>query len=126
MKGLLRTWSWLSRLKDDGVLLYFAWKHPRTPSYIRALLVLLVAYVVSPIDFVPDYLPFLGIADDLAIIPAGILYVNQLLPPAVRNECIQESHKWRKRIPYVLAFIGILGITWIGLIVYGIGTLLFK
>jgi len=124
--GLLRTWTWLTKIKDDVIILYYAWKNPNTPNYIRGLLVLMSAYVISPIDIVPDYLPFIGVADDLTLIPIGILSLTQLLPERVRLECEQESKKWRKRVPLLLGLIGIVGIVWIILALVGIGYIVLK
>ena len=59
---------------------------PRTPWYCRWLLYLAIAYAVSPIDLIPDFIPILGHLDDLLIVPllAGLAWV--LLPAEVRAE----------------------------------------
>lgn len=122
--GILRLFGWLKVLKDDALILYYAWKHPGTPSYIRGMLAIMIAYVISPIDFLPDYIPLLGIADDAALIPASILYLNYLLPAAVRTDCQRESMKLKKRAPWLLGLIALLAIGWLALIAAGIRYLL--
>ena len=124
--GILRFWGWLFQIKDDVLILYYAWKNPKTPAYVRGLLVLMTIYVISPIDIIPDYLPFLGIADDLTIVPAGILALTQLLPKQVRLESEQESKKWRKRIPFMVGLVGLIGLAWLVFVIGGIIYLIQK
>lgn len=124
--GILRLWGWLVQVKDDVLILYYAWKNPKTPAYVRSLLVLMLIYVISPIDMIPDYLPFLGIADDLTIVPAGILALTQLLPKQVRLESEQESKKWRKRIPFIVGLVGLIGLAWLVFVIGGIIYLIQK
>ena len=107
-------------------MLCFAWKHPETPSFLKGLLVLLVVYAVSPIDLLPDYVPLLGIVDDLTLVPAGMLYVRQMLPSAVRDKCYREAERWHKRLPLVLGLLILAAAAWFGLLVYGLLHLLVK
>lgn len=119
-KGLFRLWGWLKVIKDDAILLFYAWKHPHTPAYIKGMLLALLAYVFSPVDFIPDFLPVLGITDDAAIIPAAILYLTHLLPPSVRRDCQYRSGKWSKRIPWLLGVIVFCVLAWIVLAIFGL------
>ncbi len=48
---------WAKRIKRDGVTLWFAGKHPKTPWYAKALGLFVVAYALSPIDLIPDFIP---------------------------------------------------------------------
>ena len=119
MAAVLRIWTLIKTLKTEAWMLYFAWKHPATPSFLKGLLLLLVVYVVSPIDLLPDYVPLLGIVDDLMIVPAGMLYIRQMLPLTVRDECYRDGEKWRKRLPLVLGLLILAVVAWLGF-VYGL------
>lgn len=114
-----RLWSWLKVLKNDAVILYYAWKHPQTPAYLKSIMLALVAYVFSPIDILPDYLPLVGLVDDAAIVPLTIYYLMHMLPPAVRSDCERESSKWRRRVPWVLILIGLLALVWLAIVIAG-------
>ena len=64
-----RLWNWLKRLKSDIFILYLAFKDPRVPQQAKILLMLLAAYIISPIDILPDFvIPGLGYIDDLVLI----------------------------------------------------------
>lgn len=62
------------------------WRDPRTPWYAKAVLGATVAYAVSPIDLIPDFIPVLGQLDDLVIVPLGILLTYALVPRVVWEE----------------------------------------
>ena len=64
--------TWAKRIKRDGVTLWFAGKHPRTPWYAKALGLFVVAYALSPIDLIPDFIPVLGYVDDVILLPVLI------------------------------------------------------
>ena len=73
-------------LKTETYALYLAAKDPRTPWYARAVIVAVVAYAVSPIDLIPDFIPLLGYLDDLLLLPLGIALALRLVPRAVMAE----------------------------------------
>ncbi len=62
-------------------------RHPDTPWYAKVLALLVAAYAVSPIDLIPDFIPFIGYLDDVVIVPAGMALVVRLIPPRVMEEC---------------------------------------
>jgi uncharacterized membrane protein YkvA (DUF1232 family) len=70
-------------LKTETHAVYLAALDPRTPWYAKALVLLVVAYALSPIDLIPDFVPVLGYLDDAIIIPAGITLALRLIPAEV-------------------------------------------
>lgn len=81
-------------LKRDGVSLWFALRDPRTPWLARALALLVVAYALSPIDLVPDFIPVLGYLDDVILLPALIWLTVRLVPQAVMADCRARAEAW--------------------------------
>lgn len=86
--------AWASRIKRDGVTLWFAGKHPRTPWYAKALGVFVVAYALSPIDLIPDFIPILGYVDDVLLLPGLIWLAIRLLPSDLLMECRAQADEW--------------------------------
>ena len=77
----------VGRLKREIHALALAARHPRTPWYAKALIGGVVAYALSPIDLIPDFIPVLGYLDDLVLVPLGIVAAVKLVPPDVMAEC---------------------------------------
>lgn len=74
-------------LKSKTLALYLAARDPRVPWYAKVLAAAIVAYALSPIDLIPDFVPILGYLDDLIIVPLGIALVLRMIPIEVLEEC---------------------------------------
>jgi uncharacterized membrane protein YkvA (DUF1232 family) len=75
------------RLRADAFVLYLAVRHPETPWYAKLFVAGVVAYVFSPIDLIPDFVPVLGYLDDLILMPLGIFLAVKMIPAPVFAEC---------------------------------------
>lgn len=73
-------------LRSDGYALYLALRDPRVPWVPKAILGAAALYAVSPIDLIPDFIPVLGLMDDLVIIPLGIALAAKLIPRDIMEE----------------------------------------
>src|ERR1700739_644244 len=84
-----QTMRWLARvrsLKRDVVAIALAVRDPRVPWYAKAVGVCVVAYALSPIDLIPDFIPVLGLLGDRLLVPLGLLLVICLIPPDILAE----------------------------------------
>jgi uncharacterized membrane protein YkvA (DUF1232 family) len=86
--------AWARRVKRDGVTLWFAKNHPHTPWAAKALGVVVVAYSLSPIDLIPDFIPIIGYLDDLVLLPVLIWLTVRMLPSDVLTECRHKAEQW--------------------------------
>jgi len=101
--------AWANRIKRDGVTLWFAGKNPQTPWYAKALGVFVVAYALSPIDLIPDFIPIIGYLDDLLIVPLGLALVVRLTPPEVIQSSREQAARFAgKPISYGAALVILL------------------
>jgi uncharacterized membrane protein YkvA (DUF1232 family) len=89
---------WLQKLKQrarelnrEVAALFLAARHPRTPWYAKLLMLVIVAYAVSPIDLIPDFVPVIGLLDDVLLLPLGIAIVLKMIPETVMAECRAEA-----------------------------------
>ncbi len=79
------------KLKCEVTALAYAQRHPDTPAAARVLTVLVVAYALSPIDLIPDFIPVLGLLDDLVLLPLGIYLALKLIPAHVMAEARERA-----------------------------------
>lgn len=106
------------RLKAEVLVLYVAARHPGTPRAARLLVLLIVAYVFSPIDLVPDFIPVLGILDDLILVPAGIALALRLVPAPVLAECRRRAADEAVSRSAGRVAAGVIVFLWVGLALY--------
>jgi uncharacterized membrane protein YkvA (DUF1232 family) len=85
---------WAKKIKRDGLTLWFALKNPDTPWFAKALSVFVVAYALSPIDLIPDFIPVLGYLDDVILLPLLIWLTIKMLPTAVLCSCREKADAW--------------------------------
>lgn len=86
--------AWAQRFKRDGLTLWFAVRHPGTPRVVKLLAALVAAYALSPIDLIPDFIPVLGLLDEMVLLPGLIWLALRLMPPAVRDDCRAQATAW--------------------------------
>ena len=88
MCGDAGTWrDRLRAMRRDTFALALACRDRRTPWYAKLTALVVVAYVFSPIDLIPDFIPVLGLLDDLVLVPLGVVLVRRLVPTAVMEDC---------------------------------------
>ena len=78
--------GWAQRIKRDVHALYLAARDRRVPWYAKVAAIAVAAYALSPIDLIPDFIPVLGLVDDLLIVPLGISLAVKLVPAALMSE----------------------------------------
>jgi membrane protein DedA with SNARE-associated domain/uncharacterized membrane protein YkvA (DUF1232 family) len=97
-----RVREWARGLRRDVYAIYLAARDPRVPWYAKAAALLVVAYAVSPIDLIPDFLPVLGHLDDMILVPLGVLLAARLIPDELLDEhrraaaaMVEKPTDWR-------------------------------
>ena len=78
--------EWARALKRESLVLYYAARDARTPWYVKVIAGAIVAYALSPIDLIPDFIPVLGLLDELLLLPAAIWFALRLVPGPVLAE----------------------------------------
>ncbi len=77
-----------SRIKRDLNVLRVGLTDPELPWFTKAIIMFTVAYALSPIDLIPDFIPIFGLLDDLILVPIFISIAISLIPKSKR-----ESYK---------------------------------
>ena len=117
---MLAAWKARARtLKLETHALALACRDPRVPWYVKAIAGFVVAYALSPIDLIPDVIPVLGHADDLLIVPLGVLIARRLIPEAVLADCRaraaaaaaeRQARRWTGAAIVVAIWLGVAGL----------------
>jgi uncharacterized membrane protein YkvA (DUF1232 family) len=120
---------WLEKLRQRArelnreiAALFLAARHPRTPWHAKLLMLLIVAYAVSPIDLIPDFIPVIGLLDDVLLLPIGIALVLRLIPEAVIAECRVQA-RMNEAERHRLGRFGAIGVAlvWLMLLILAAG-----
>ncbi len=114
MSGLLRGLRIdAQRLKRETIALYFAARDPSTPWHAKAFVGLIVAYALSPIDLVPDFIPVLGYLDEIVLLPLALTLAIRMIPAPVM--CAARERAARQTEPRPRSRIGasIIVATWL-------------
>ena len=75
------------RLELEAYRLCLVYRNPRVPWYARLFALGIAAYVLSPIDLIPDFIPVIGHLDDLVLVPLLVVLAIRMIPPGVLAEC---------------------------------------
>ena len=96
-------------LDRDIPAMFLALKDKRTPILARLMAFLVVAYALSPIDLIPDFIPVLGYLDDLIVLPALIALTIRLIPHEIfeeyrSREDVSMRRHWYYAIPVIIVY----------------------
>src|ERR671914_822346 len=90
----LETWKRRARqLSAQTYALYLAYRHPKTPWYAKVFAALVVGYVFSPIDPIPDFIPGVGLLDEMVVVPIGVVIAAKMIPQDVFEECREKARE---------------------------------
>ena len=83
-----------TELSYAALLMYYAFQSDRTPVWAKRIIVGALAYMLSPIDSIPDLTPVLGFTDDLGVISFGLVSVACYIDKDIRNKALTTVEKW--------------------------------
>ena len=109
--------EWARSLKKNTYALYLVSRDPRVPWFAKVIIALVVAYALSPIDLIPDFIPVIGYLDDLLLLPIGIWLAIRMIPEAVWEECqlsaqqavIEPPKNWRAGAVIIFIWVLLIG-----------------
>jgi uncharacterized membrane protein YkvA (DUF1232 family) len=102
-----------ARLSTYVLALWKLFKHPQTPLSAKIVAILVVAYAVSPIDLVPDFIPVIGQLDDLVLVPLGVALVVKLTPRSLWEARLREAEAGADKLPRLLWGAALVVLVWL-------------
>ena len=112
--------QWKARvkeLKQDLYALYLASLDPRVPWLAKFIIGAVVAYALSPVDLIPDFIPVLGYLEDLILVPLGIAVAIKMIPDYVWEDCKARAYAaLSTKLPRSNAALIVIVLLWIAAI----------
>jgi uncharacterized membrane protein YkvA (DUF1232 family) len=111
-----RAWWQAASPARLATLLLALWKlfrHPDTPWLAKGVAIAVVAYALSPIDLIPDFIPLLGQLDDFVVLPLGIALAVMLTPGPLWQVCLREAEASAGQVPRVVGGAVIVVAVWL-------------
>lgn len=102
------------KLKSDIPALFIALNKKETPVIAKIFAAIAIGYTLSPIDFIPDFIPIIGLLDDIVLVPILIAITIKFIPVEIFMQCRVEAEnlwsdgkpkKWYFAIPIVLIWV---------------------
>lgn len=114
------------KLMLDLVVLHLACQNSKTPWTAKALIVIILGYALSPIDLIPDFIPILGLLDDLILLPLGIYLAIKLIPKEVleTSRILAKTYQWERKKSVIAVLI--IALIWIGIAYTTINLILYN
>lgn len=113
------------KLKTDIPAIFFALKDKETPILAKIFAGITAAYALSPVDFIPDFIPVLGYLDDLILLPLLVALTIKFIPKEVleRNRKLSETmwseksaQKWYYALPIILIWAALIALILIAIL----------
>lgn len=102
-------------IKKETTVVFLAFQHKKTPISAKIFAAITLGYALSPIDLIPDFIPVLGLLDDLIIVPVLIKITLSLIPNEILAEIrksdqlkMQLAKKWWFALPIILIYLAIV------------------
>ncbi|GAV20988.1 hypothetical protein MMIC_P1966 [Mariprofundus micogutta] len=111
--------GWAESLRRDSYALYLAARNPQVSPFAKFLIAMIVAYILSPIDLIPDFIPVIGYLDDLLLLPLAIALVIRAVPEDVWHACRQQaSNELTMETPYRTQVVVVIVLIWLIALAY--------
>jgi uncharacterized membrane protein YkvA (DUF1232 family) len=105
-----------ARLATHLLALWKLFRHAETPWLAKLVAVLVLAYALSPIDLIPDFIPVLGLLDDVILLPLGIALAVRLTPRHLWLARVAEAETGADQLPRLLWGAAIVLLVWLSIV----------
>ncbi len=112
-----------ARLATYLIALWKLFKHPQTPLAAKLVAIAVIAYAVSPIDLIPDFIPVIGQLDELILLPLGVALAIKLCPKPLWEARLLEAEASAERLPRMWWGALVIALIWLVLLGLFVGWL---
>jgi len=100
-------------LKNNIHALYLASRDKRVPALPKIIAGFVLAYALSPIDLIPDFIPVVGYLDDIILLPLGIWVAIRLIPQDVWQDCLASAVEQTSELPRNYRTAAVIVVIWV-------------
>jgi uncharacterized membrane protein YkvA (DUF1232 family) len=105
-----------ARLATRLLALWKLVRHRDTPRAPKLIALLVLAYALSPIDLIPDFIPVIGLLDDIILVPMGIALAVRLTPPHLWQARMAEAEASADKLPKLWWGVLLIALIWLVLL----------
>ena len=102
------------RLQTEALVYYFVFKHPRVTWFPQWGAACVAAYLLSPVQLIPSYIPVIGFLDDIFVLFLGVKLLRRIIPIDVFAECRQRAEvveaERKEKIRSMAATVGLVAV----------------
>ncbi len=102
-----------AKLSTYLLALWKLFQHPETPRAAKWAAIAVLAYALSPVDLIPDFIPVLGLLDDLVLVPLGLALVVKLTPKPLWQARLAEAEVGAGKLPRLLWGAVVIVLLWL-------------
>jgi uncharacterized membrane protein YkvA (DUF1232 family) len=102
-----------ARLATRLLALWKLVRHRDTPRAPKLIALLTLAYALSPIDLIPDFIPVIGLLDDVILVPMGIALAVRLTPPHLWQARLAEAEASADKLPRLWWGVALIVLIWL-------------
>jgi uncharacterized membrane protein YkvA (DUF1232 family) len=113
MPGRIVKYANKARLATKLLALWKLIRHRDTPRAPKLVALLVLAYALSPIDLIPDFIPVLGLLDDVILVPLGIALAVRLTPPHLWQARLAEAEASADKLPKLWWGVALIVAVWL-------------
>ncbi len=77
-----------------ALVLFYTLTDENTPAKYRAIIAGALGYLILPMDVIPDFMPFAGMADDWAALLAAVAYITTAITPEIKAKAKLKLQDW--------------------------------
>lgn len=107
----------ISKVKNEMIVLWYVSKHPGTKWILRIFILFIIAYMLSPIDLIPDFIPVIGYLDDAVLIPLLIFIAFKFVPPDIAIECRNQAETTKVELKKKMKYALLVMLIWLSLLI---------
>ena len=79
---------------EQALSMYYALQDPNTPAWAKSIIIGALIYFISPVDAIPDFIPVVGLSDDIGVLAGALATVTMHIKPEHKAQAAAKAAEW--------------------------------